>query len=363
MVETFYKAQLAGEDVRLALHQARVALYQSQREDRSRLGQPGRLRAAARRLCRSPADVRLQSVLASLKTMQGWSDKLVEQGDKDPALFDRCSTAVAGTHRGARALPEDAEQAGRSGMLGENLGLLGSAEKRLAELCFVRSKLGEAARWQQSMREALGRSRDWYRQSAEKNLSHHWTGVQYLSLEAILDGRIANPGRWYAASTAAELDLGKPKPSEASGRWDRWPSSTCLRRSPVRTHLPAQPRKALAEMKARVRVEAGGDTFPLESTERQLRRYVDWWTAANGFFPGTSDLAARRGACCRSCAVDTTSAVKLFRNRVPGLSSWRPPRSTPIENLVYLTFLQVIAVSVLDAQCETRFVSWLCHRR
>jgi hypothetical protein len=30
MVETFYKAQLAGEDVRLALHQARVALYQSQ---------------------------------------------------------------------------------------------------------------------------------------------------------------------------------------------------------------------------------------------------------------------------------------------------------------------------------------------
>ena len=33
------------------------------------------------------------------------------------------------------------------------------------------------------------------------------------------------------------------------------------------------------------------------------------------------------------------------------------------KNLVDLTFLQVIAVSVLDSQCETRFVSWLCHRR
>ena len=48
-------------------------------------------------------------------------------------------------------------------------------------------------------------------------------------------------------------------------------------------------------MKARVVAEAGGNTFPLESTERQLRRYVDWWTAANGFFPGTSDLAAEAG--------------------------------------------------------------------
>ena len=44
-------------------------------------------------------------------------------------------------------------------------------------------------------------------------------------------------------------------------------------------------------MKALVHRQTDGDTFPLESTERQLRRYVQWWTTANGFFPGTSDLA------------------------------------------------------------------------
>jgi ABC-type Fe3+-hydroxamate transport system substrate-binding protein len=30
---------------------------------------------------------------------------------------------------------------------------------------------------------------------------------------------------------------------------------------------------------------------PFQSTELQLRRYEEWWLTANGFFPGTTDLA------------------------------------------------------------------------
>ena len=70
MVETFYKAQLAGEDVRLALHRARVALYQSQ----AKTGHDWASLVGYVRLPEGYADhlqdVRLQSVLASLKTMQ-----------------------------------------------------------------------------------------------------------------------------------------------------------------------------------------------------------------------------------------------------------------------------------------------------
>jgi len=294
-IETFYKAQLAGEDVRLALHQARVALYQSQ----SKTGHDWASLVGYVQLPEGYADhlrdVRLQSVLASLKTMQGWSDKLVEEGNKDAALFDRVAQQLQERIVALDRFRKDAENIGRPGVLGENLGLLGSAEKRLAELCFVRSKLGEAARWQQSMREALQRSRDWYRKCAQKNLSHHWTGVQYLSLEAILDGRIANPGRWYAGVEAANLDRENGTPID--GIWALGSLAELYLLAPLAGQtLPAgSARKALAEMKARVVAEAGGDTFPLESTERQLRRYVDWWTAANGFFPGTSDLAAEAG--------------------------------------------------------------------
>jgi hypothetical protein len=57
---------------------------------------------------------------------------------------------------------------------------------------------------------------------------------------------------------------------------------------------PNAARDALQQMRERVRAQAG-DTFPLESTARQLRRYVDWWTTANGFFPGAADLAAEAG--------------------------------------------------------------------
>jgi hypothetical protein len=31
--------------------------------------------------------------------------------------------------------------------------------------------------------------------------------------------------------------------------------------------------------------------YALETTERQFRRYVSWWTNQNGFFPGMQDLA------------------------------------------------------------------------
>ena len=231
-IETFYKAQLAGEDVRLALHQARVALYQSQ----SKTGHDWASLVGYVQLPEGYADhlrdVRLQSVLASLKVMQGWSDKLVKQDFKDPALFDRVAQQLQERIVALDRFRKEAEKIGQTGILGENLGLLGSAEKRLAELCFVRSKLGEAPRWQQSMREALQRSRDWYRKFAEKNLSNHWTGVQYLSLEAILDGRIANLGRWYAGVTPRpELDSGRHLGAWVAGR--ALPSRAPRRSDPI----------------------------------------------------------------------------------------------------------------------------------
>jgi CHAT domain len=293
-IETFYKAQLAGEDVRLALHQARVALYQN----RAKTGHDWASLVGYVQLPEGYADhlqdIRLQSILASLKTMQGWSDQLVKEDKRDPALFDRVALQLQ-----ERIVTLDRfrkENIGRSGVREENLGLLGSAEKRLAELCFVRGKLGEAARWQQSMREALRRSRDWYRQSAERNLSHHWTGVQYLSLEAILEGKIGNPGRWHAGVAAAELDWENGRPADVI--WALGSLAELYLLAPLAGQSPPadSAKKVLAEMKARAMGEAGGSTFSLESTERQFRRYIDWWTTANGFFPGTSDLAAEAGA-------------------------------------------------------------------
>ena len=295
MVETFYKALLGGKDVRVALHNARVALY----ENREKTGHDWASLVGYARLPEGYADhlldVRLEYMLASLKTMQGCSDELVKGGDADPALFARVAAQLQARIETLEGFLKETEKAGRSGALDENLGLLGSAEKRLAELCFVCAGLDDAAHWQLLMRKALERSRNWYRRGSEINLSHHWTAVQSLSLDAVLDGHIADPGRWHAAVTAAKIDKRNAKPSAVI-----WALGSLIElyllAPPAGQRPPVDAaRNALAEMKALVREQPGGDTFPLESTERQLHRYVNWWTTANGFFPATTDLASEAG--------------------------------------------------------------------
>ena len=292
MVETFYQALLGGKDVRIALHKARVALYDS----REKTGHDWASLVGYARLPEGYADhlvdVGLECVLASLKTMQGWSDELVKQGNKALASFDEVAQQLRARIEALEGFSKEPENAGWRGILDENVGLLGSAEKRLAELCFVRARLGDAAHRHQLMRAALERSRNWYQRGSETNLSHHWTAVQSLSLEAVLDGRIADPGRWHAAVTAAKIDKRNAKPSAII--WALGSLIELYLVAPLAGQSPPvdAARNALAEMKALVREQPGGDTFPLESTERQLRRYVNWWTAANGFFPATTDLAS-----------------------------------------------------------------------
>jgi hypothetical protein len=148
------------------------------------------------------------------------------------------------------------------------------------------------------MREALARARQWYAIGAETNLSHHWTGVQSLSLDSVLDGRITDPSSWHAAVRAAQIDRKRAidPQNHAQTRQQIWALGSLVELyllAPLaeQTSLALAAVNALVEMKALVQRQTAGDTFPLESTERQLRRYVQWWTTANGFFPGTSDLA------------------------------------------------------------------------
>lgn len=295
MVETFYQALLDGQDVRIALHQARLALY----EQRQTTGHDWASLVGYARLPEGYADhlldIRLESALASLKSIQGWSDSLVARGGMDAGLFERVATELKTRIGGLLQFLSESEMTSRRGVFEENLGLLGSAEKRLAEVYFTRSRSGDGAQWKHPMLEALQRSRDWYRQSYQRNLSHHWTGVQQLSLEAVLEGSITNPGHWHAAVAAADIDTKKSSPGDAIWAFGSLAELYLLAPLAGQSLRPDAAKNTLAQMKALVLAQPGGDTFPLESTVRQFRRYVDWWTSANGFFPGRSDLAAETG--------------------------------------------------------------------
>ncbi len=290
MAATFYRALLAGKDVRLALHDTRRALYESRQ-------QTGHDWASLVGYARLPEgyvdhllDIRLESVLAALRTIQASSDRLVADETKASERFEHVARQLQERISALEGFLNESEKAGRRGVFEENLGLLGSAEKRLGEMCFVRSALSETDIWRRAMREALDRSHRWYLKASEHNLSHHWMAVQCLSLEAALTGRIRNSGLWHAAVTAADIGQRAAKPMDAV-----WALGSLLELSLLAPLAGQSPRLRETEelwvrMKETVRALEAANKFPIESTERQLRRYVSWWTTANGFFLGRADL-------------------------------------------------------------------------
>ena len=277
LIEKFYYDLLEGADVRMALHAARCLLHEKQeiaRHDWASVVAYVRLPEGYTEYLPS---VRLEAVLSSLKAVQKRSDYLILSGAKDLARFESLIVLLRTNLLKLESFLITAKKGARE----ENLGLLGSAEKRLAELHF-------ACRQQEPMLQALERSRTRYREGYDTNLSHHWTGVQFLSLEAVLSGKIGDPHRWSAALVASQVDA-------QTGEIWAWGSLAELYLLASMAGFGDQTgkaREAIVEMKARVARSEKKDLFPLESTARQLRRYTDWWTAANGFSAVDPILAA-----------------------------------------------------------------------
>lgn len=292
LTREFYRRCLAGDDVRTALHAARTALH-AQRE---RIGHDWASVVAYVELPEDYTDrlheVALQAEWASLETVHVWSDHLINHHTENPDLVGVVIQRLAQRIDNLQRLLTMPGYQRLAGTREENLGLLGSAEKRLAELHFREARLGtdrDAALAQ--THAALERAHGRYAEAFRRNLSHHWTGVQQLSLEAVLTGRISRIGQWYAAHEAAEANTDNPDEVWAYGSLAELHMLAAKAGQAPQTE---RARTALIALAQRVRASGCG-RFPIDSTRRQLRRYVDWWTSENGFFGGNADLAAEAG--------------------------------------------------------------------
>jgi hypothetical protein len=291
LTREFYGGLLSGSDVREALHAMRTALYQT-----PAAGHDWVSITAYVQLPEGYADhlleVRLRAELASLDTAQCWSDHLIQSGSRDEAALDRVALILEERiGKLAGFLAELKKISLRQGVFEENAGLLGSANKRLAELSFFRAGIWPDKKgWLlDQSRAALERAHQAYVEGNNFNLSHHWTGVQHLSLEAVLTGQLKKVGYWHAALQAADIDL-----QHEQEYWAQGSMAELYLLAPL-AEQASQLDKAgnlLLNMKQRVRDYAGSN-FPMESIGRQLRRYITWWTKENGFFPNrATDLAA-----------------------------------------------------------------------
>lgn len=162
----------------------------------------------------------------------------------------------------------------------ENLGLLGSAYKRLAELHFINEILRsidiEQSRIDQ--RAALANALEYYRQASDRNLSHHWSTVQYLSLDVILNNKVPDLAYWYSAMTAANNAIRK-NPNDGWAYGSQIELLLLSNKSQGITDAAVIDKgHQLVNISQKI-----GNKFLLTSTWSQVNRYKTWWIASQGF--------------------------------------------------------------------------------
>jgi hypothetical protein len=297
LARELYGGWMAGRDVRAVLHAARVALRE---ETDSRHDWVSMV--AYVRLPEGYADyllqVRLAGQLAALETAKR-HDQEMERLTPELRPYDAVTERLkecAERLEGFLTQPSTPGQPTRVEVMQENAGLLGSANKRLAELLYRRAQVDPArsAEWLQASREAMVRARDAYREGFARNPSHHWTGVQYLAIDAALKGVVSNVGQWYACLVAAMTERDRDDTKAADRVWalgSLVELALLAGVAPGATAAEVDGPAVLDDLRTSVEALPAG-TFgvvsPIDSTCRQLERYVSWWTAANGFFPGAS---------------------------------------------------------------------------
>ena len=215
----------------------------------------------------------LKAELGMLETASRWASALERQPQPRPELVHRTEKALRDRIRSLQRHSEHKQDLELSSKEEEEIyGLLASAHKRLAQFLYGRGKIAESLK-------ALRTSKDYYYEAYSANFSRHWTGVQWLSLEAILSGTLDEPFYW-------RLFKEQTRKAIAGDECEYWACGTlaelCLL-APIAGSEKCldEATRALKLMTKRV---PENDHFPLESTRRQLRRYTTWWTKPNGFF-------------------------------------------------------------------------------
>jgi CHAT domain-containing protein len=274
LAKHFYTPLLRGEDVRIALHAARTALYANPataHHDWLSMVSYVRLpEGYADRL----AETVLRTELALLKAVQNEIDALILEPDESriAGAEARLNERIGSLEQQLQDIPAD-EIALRQ----ECEGLLASAHKRLAEMYFGCGR-------PELSRPQLELALEHYRTGFRLDIHNHWLGAQQLALEAVLEGKFAKPEHWAAVMLGAQFDV-ESNPKEY------WALGTIAEMQLLR-HLaghPADP-DAVSQALATLRERAGEEQFAIESTRRQFARYAGWWTCDNAFFPNCTDL-------------------------------------------------------------------------
>jgi len=305
LAETFYQKALEGVDVRRALHETRLALFDDDDAAHDWISLTGYVQLPEG-YGDYLAEVGVKRDMERLKVarrmllgqLMSDSDEVTEPG------LNKVETELLGRLNSLRSrfqlIPNPPE---RRDARSEFHGVLASAEKRLAEFHHLVAQRPDIAGTDVNgrlarARSALRDSYESYKKASATTRHRHWLGVQTLNLEAVLHGS-ARQDIWQVTRLSAELEAATE--AHLAGRNGAyWPHGTLAEvwlLAPL-AGIPADLEAAKAALTRLVEeaaaAHANGDSdaaYAAATTRDQLRRYVDWWTNDNGYFPGATDLS------------------------------------------------------------------------
>lgn len=278
VTKNLFRSLFNGDDIRTILHSMRVELYKRGQEYHDWISLVSYLRLPEGYedfLFKTALEYQMQD----LRHIKSETDKFVGKKNIGDDFLNRMAELKACVRFLEGRLKELQSNKKYEDELLETLGLLGSSYKRIAELYFIKNKVDGALTEQQAteQKESLDKSINYYKNASEKNLNHHWTLVQFISLDTVTGKKMSDSDAWFAARKAVNISLGKSPNSWAYGSLiellllDPNPGADYKERINNAVNQ-------LVKMSTQEK-----NDFPMESSWYQINRYREWWIKENGF--------------------------------------------------------------------------------
>lgn len=251
-------------------------------------------------------DSQLKLLFKSMKVAQSWSEYLLKnerliKPDKVDTLHKKVSFRLEKAINSLESCLENGQSTRLSPILKtEHFGLLGSAYKRKAEFTYMRlpnSSGDDFEKLQIESRVMLEKAIDFYNLGFNALISSHWNGMQYLSLKAVLKGSLVGEEElWTVIHFMAE----KEKKNAQNNIDLLWSYGTLVELYLLKPLIVQDKdfkfvcNDSLSRAKLYYKsIRESGNQEVLESTQRQLGRYIDWWPA---MYPDTYRIELKKMA-------------------------------------------------------------------
>ena len=197
----------------------------------------------------------------------------------DPECLNELKSLCKSIRADLKKWREELEVFASPKKISERLGVSAASEKRIGIACHLAEKKDLCI-------EAYEASRDFYRKALEAEPCNHWVITQYLSIVAILELKddTTNFTKEYGWTWVAACQMAEWQYNKSTGEERVWALGTLAELTLLGSVYSVTADFNHKQVKTEIKRYCnemlkllGSDTFPIFSTKRQFKRYVNYW--------------------------------------------------------------------------------------